>query len=235
MPHIIKNGEKDIGMTGIQFFGRITASISHELKNALAIINENAGLLEDYVFMAEKGSPIAPEKLKSLSEKVLGQIQRSNGILKNMNEFAHSADAPTKQIDVGETLTLIVKLCTRFAQMRNISLDLKLPDHPVLFTTNPFYAENLIFLCLMAGLENFDPDGKENNRSAPDRRLEIAAHMTDHFLAIGFAPLKAPEKMGDAFFKDEQVNMLRDVLKAAGKIDPAAESFILSFPEDINS
>jgi hypothetical protein len=27
---------------GLKFFGRISTSISHELKNALAIINENA-------------------------------------------------------------------------------------------------------------------------------------------------------------------------------------------------
>ena len=32
---------------GLDFFGNMTASISHELKNALAIVNENAGLLGD--------------------------------------------------------------------------------------------------------------------------------------------------------------------------------------------
>ena len=32
---------------GLFFFGKMSASISHELKNVLAIINENAGLAED--------------------------------------------------------------------------------------------------------------------------------------------------------------------------------------------
>ena len=36
-----------IAREGFQFFGKMSASISHEIKNALAIINENAGLLED--------------------------------------------------------------------------------------------------------------------------------------------------------------------------------------------
>jgi hypothetical protein len=36
-----------VAETGLQFFGKMTASISHEIKNVLAIINENAGLLED--------------------------------------------------------------------------------------------------------------------------------------------------------------------------------------------
>lgn len=36
-------------------FAKISAAISHEIKNTLSIINENAGLLEDYAQMAEDG------------------------------------------------------------------------------------------------------------------------------------------------------------------------------------
>ena len=39
--------------TGLQFFGKMTASISHEIKNVLAIINENAGLLEDLALLSD--------------------------------------------------------------------------------------------------------------------------------------------------------------------------------------
>jgi hypothetical protein len=49
-----------IAETGLQFYGKITASVSHEIKNVLAIINENAGLLEDFTFMADRGKPIDP-------------------------------------------------------------------------------------------------------------------------------------------------------------------------------
>ena len=48
---------------GLRFFSATTASLSHELKNALAIIKENAGLLTDYMAMFEKGSPVAPDRL----------------------------------------------------------------------------------------------------------------------------------------------------------------------------
>jgi len=50
--------------TGLQFFGKMTASISHEIKNVLAIINENAGLLEDLALMADGGAEIEPQRLK---------------------------------------------------------------------------------------------------------------------------------------------------------------------------
>ena len=52
-----------IGGSGLQFFGKVSASISHELKNVLAIINENAGLLEDPRAMLNR--------LNQLLEKVL--------------------------------------------------------------------------------------------------------------------------------------------------------------------
>ena len=71
--------------TGLQFFGRISASISHELKNVLAIVNENAGLLEDLTLMADRGQPIDPARLKIMAATVQKQIGRADEILKKMN------------------------------------------------------------------------------------------------------------------------------------------------------
>ena len=56
-----------IAETGLQFFSQISASISHELKNVLGIINENAGLLEDLTLMAERGVPLDPVRLKAMT------------------------------------------------------------------------------------------------------------------------------------------------------------------------
>ena len=76
-----------IGKEGLQFFGKISASISHEIKNVLAIINENAGLLEDFTLMAEKGRPIDMERFKTVAGKIRGQVGRADGIVKNFNRF----------------------------------------------------------------------------------------------------------------------------------------------------
>ncbi len=83
---------------GLQFFGRMSASISHEIKNVLAIINENAGLLEDFSLMADRGVPIDPGRLKTMAEKVKRQISRADGIIKNMNRLAHSIDETIKMM-----------------------------------------------------------------------------------------------------------------------------------------
>jgi len=52
-----------VGETGLQFYGKICASLSHEIKNALAIINEDAGLLNDFAALADQGRPLDPERV----------------------------------------------------------------------------------------------------------------------------------------------------------------------------
>ena len=134
--------------TGLQFFGKMTASISHEIKNVMAIINESAGLLEDYSLMAEKGMPIDPERLKVVSDRVTNQIRRADSITKNLNSLAHSVDEFRKSVDIRETLELAVGLTGRFADMRSVILDFQPPSDFLAVITSPFHLLNLIWQVL---------------------------------------------------------------------------------------
>jgi signal transduction histidine kinase len=137
-----------IGETGLLFFGKVSASISHEMKNVLAIINENAGLLEDLTFAARKGSPIDPERLDRMAGNLTKQIHRADAILKNMSSFAHSVDQFSAQVDLHELAGLVANLAGRPAAMRKVILETVQPPEPVHLTTNPFLLENLVWLCL---------------------------------------------------------------------------------------
>ena len=137
-----------LGESGFQFFGKISASISHEIKNALAIMNENAGLLEDYASMGEKGISIDLQRLKSLAGKIRNQVQRADEIVRNMNSFAHSVDRAENAIEMGELLALMTTLAHRFATMQGVNLELEPPQKSVIVTTNQFFLEHLIWLCL---------------------------------------------------------------------------------------
>jgi C4-dicarboxylate-specific signal transduction histidine kinase len=137
-----------IGKTGLAFFGKMTASISHEIKNALAIINENAGLLEDITLMAEGGTPINPDRLKTQAVRIKNQVRRADGIVKNMNKFAHSADESLVSVDLAELSELLAALSGRFAYTRGVKLEPASMGSSATITTNPFLLENLIWLCL---------------------------------------------------------------------------------------
>jgi len=132
----------------LQFFGRISASISHELKNVLAIINENAGLLEDFTLMADRGVPLDPARLSAMAAGLQKQVGRANRILSDMNRFAHSTDQISTTVDLAQTIELIMALTARFAAMQGVEVSLQPPDRPVELETAPYSLMHLVWLCL---------------------------------------------------------------------------------------
>lgn len=137
-----------IGEGGFQFFGKISASISHEIKNVLAIINENAGLLQDLIYMSEQGRPIDPQRLQHVSELIAKQVQRADTIVKNTNTFAHSTDDPVKTINIHDMMNTVLALSCRFADMKGVAVERYPSSSEVVITTKPFLLENLVWLCL---------------------------------------------------------------------------------------
>ncbi|MFH1983910.1 MAG: sensor histidine kinase [Pseudomonadota bacterium] len=140
----------ELTQTGLKFFGAMTASISHELKNRFAIINEQAGLLTDLVHMSEKSGPIAPERLERLAGAVKKQVGLADDLLKHMNRFSHSVDQIRGETDISLVLACTVALSRRPADMRNVSLELRLPDTPAMAHTSTFWLMNLMWILLDA-------------------------------------------------------------------------------------
>lgn len=144
--------------SGLQFFGKMTASISHEIKNVLAIINENAGLLEDFVLMADRGTAIEPQRLKTMSQTVMKQVSRADAIVKNMNRLAHSVDETVGTVDLNDILELLLVLSNRFASMRGVDVVLKRIEGQVKLRTSPFFLMNLLWLCLDVAMDAANED-----------------------------------------------------------------------------
>ncbi|MHC4458715.1 MAG: hypothetical protein ACYS0I_16840 [Planctomycetota bacterium] len=139
---------ENINQIGIGFFGTVMASISHELKNRIAIIKEQAGLLKDYSAMAEQGRKIDIDRLGRLGQGMTDQVVKADTILKNMNQFAHSVDIMIRPTDLNDLLRLSISLAKHLADLHRISLKLRSAAPPVKVTTSPFFLMNLIWLCL---------------------------------------------------------------------------------------
>jgi len=210
--------QESIGECGLHCFGSISASISHELKNALAIINENAGLLEDLSLMAEKGRPLDPVRLKNLAANIGKQIQRADAIIRNMNRFAHSADEAVKRIDLGDTLALTVALTSRLAAMKSITLNFIPPPQPICVTTRLFYIENLIWLCLKEIIES----------AGAKKEITLALQPHPEGAAVIFSPVDSPITNGDT------LNLL-DYMKAAQSNDSKQGELIIMLPADMTA
>ncbi len=173
-----------LGEAGLQFFGRITASISHEIRNVLAVLNENAGLMSDYVQLAEKGIPLDPERIKALAGSMGTQIRRADGIVENMNRFAHAVDERIQSVDVNEIVGLVVALSGRLADMKGVTVETVCENDPIELSTNPFFLENLLWCFLDFAMETV---GDEKN-------MRIISEADASGIRIRFAGL---EKLGE--------------------------------------
>lgn len=213
-----------IGEIGLQFFGKVTASISHEIKNALAIINENAGLLEDFALMAGEGKPINPEKLEILAEKITRQIQRADGIIKNMNTFAHSVDESVKSIDLGETVEMVALLSHRFASMRGVSLEPSRPPRPVMITTNPFFLKTLVWLCL-----DFAMDVAGEQKS-----VGLWAEETKSGARVRFTKLAGLKELPLDIFPSEQQRAVLSVLNAKVATNVSDGEIVITLSKNVS-
>jgi len=100
---------KKLAAEGLAFFGRMNAAISHDMKNVLAIINETASLLDELVELQQNGQiEPNPEKLRTLSRRIVNQVERGQNVISNMNAFAHSIDAPEREVDLAQVMRITV-------------------------------------------------------------------------------------------------------------------------------
>jgi C4-dicarboxylate-specific signal transduction histidine kinase len=210
--------------TGLQFFGRISASISHELKNVLAIVNENAGLLEDLTLMADRGQPIDPARLKKMAEMVQKQIGRADEILKKMNRFAHSIDETAAEVDLNQTIELVRALTARFAAMRNVSVDLQLPASSLTIPTAPFFLMNLLCLCLDFSMP----------ASGDEKRVELVVAETENSVQIRFQRLAGLTEEQLKTFPSEREKNLLALLRADLTAEPESEEVVVRLSKNMD-
>ncbi len=104
------NAKDMFGYDSLAFFGKVNASISHELKNVMAIISETSGLLEDLSDLASTGTPIAPDMLKSCTASIIEEIQRGFLTIRQMNRFSHSVDTPVEYVNLMDVLDTAINL-----------------------------------------------------------------------------------------------------------------------------
>ncbi|MCD4743487.1 MAG: hypothetical protein K8R67_13550 [Desulfobacteraceae bacterium] len=135
---------------GIQFFSQMSASATHEIKNALAIINENAGLLGDLSMMPQNEHSLTPKRANDIAQKVAKHVQRADLVLKKLNWLSHSADQVTQIEDLEEIVCFVLDLTSRLVEQQGVIIEVTPPESPVIVDTNIFYLENMIWKAIEA-------------------------------------------------------------------------------------
>jgi signal transduction histidine kinase len=120
------------------FLGKITASMTHEIKNTYAIILESSGLLTDLLTLSQQDSFPPKEKFHRVLGTIDEQVRRGVVLATRLNQFAHSMDEPVATVKVGDLLELVVALMQRLARRRGIELQVIPSSGEISITSDPF-------------------------------------------------------------------------------------------------
>lgn len=151
----------------LAFFGAVTASLCHEMKNVLATIDELSGLLNDL------GSALDParaiDRLPFICERISRQVDRGEALIGRMHRFSHSAKQAARRLDLNDLVAETVELSRRAATLQQVTLEAREVEPSVTARLVPFaaaYAVHAgIHLALCAAVE--------------ERAVTVAAHADD--------------------------------------------------------
>ena len=175
---------KDSQAKEIAFFGKITAAVTHEMKNVLAIIKESAGLMEDLFAMSQDVSIPHREKIQKTLSTIKTQVQRGVALSDRLNKLAHAPDGTVTEINLNEEIEHIIELSRRFARLKNVDLQFAPSPAPVMMTTGAFQLQMTLFNCIACYLDALPPGGIVNlyhgeNESAHTLHLSWEGSLPD--------------------------------------------------------
>ena len=215
------NDKHELITGGMRFFGQMSASATHEIKNTLAIINESAGLLEDLSKMAETNPPLSPVRVNDISQRVTKQVKRADLVVRKLNRFSHSVDRQTQMTDLEETVCFVLDLASRLIEMLGVVVKVIPPLSHIIVDTNLFYLENMIW----KAIETACFAAKEK------KQVKISFGTDADTPSISFSMDAVKDNLMDELFGSKEDDALIAHLKISIKKNKENNGFCLLWPK----
>ena len=211
----------------VEFIGKITAGVTHELNNVLASIREISGLMTDVLSMTDEKSFPRKEKFQISLDKVQNQVQRGVKLTSQLNKFSHLPDSNKTEIDLNDSIQHLIFLTERFARIKNVSLIHQTSNKSVMLISDPLNLQMALFNCI-AYLLNRVSNGGEINLSQEKKGNYF-------FVSISY---KGEIVNKVTVFKDsssvEELGSLRSILEYLNgtyELDESNNTIILKFED----
>jgi signal transduction histidine kinase len=159
MPETRDENELTSEERGLAFFGRISASVSHELNNIMNIMSEKSGLMGDLAYGMENGRDLDPQRLRDMGDSFARQVRRGVDILRRFNRFAHSVDDPSATFELKALVENLGQLAERLANMKKLELKTDFNEDGLNIQGHQFAIQHAVFACLDAAMHELEPGG----------------------------------------------------------------------------
>lgn len=143
----------------LRFIGNILATLSHELKNHLAIIKEYSGLIQDLTEAEQLQAAGLAGQCAGSVRSIHHQIDKTLVLLRAFSRFSHRMDASQSVYSVNETVEELLALIHRIAHQRKIGLETDFGGDLPLVTGNPALLQFSLFCLIRDALGRLDQNG----------------------------------------------------------------------------
>lgn len=152
MEEMTRQGDREA-----RFMGSITAGMTHEIRNVLAVIRESAGLMEDIMSLPESNFFPHKERFSKALGVIQQQVERAVELVGRLNRFAHSMDQCWATVELGDVLEQASALLARQARNRKVELRVRVQVEGVRIETDPFALGMLVCRCIEHCVEGLGP------------------------------------------------------------------------------
>lgn len=132
------------------FMARITAGMTHELRNVLAVIGESAGLMEDVLAMTGTDPSQSRERFGRITSQILQHVERGIRLTAGLNYFAHTPEKRAAMLDVNKLLEQFVVVTTWFGREKKVSIAARQNNGFPIVESDALKVQMLIFRTLEA-------------------------------------------------------------------------------------
>ena len=176
--------------------GELSAGIAHEINNPLAIIRQEAEMM-DYTLKKGGVNPADRQELRGSVQMIIQQVDRCTGIIRNLLNFARRREAVVQAVDVNRIIEDMTMLVEKEARNNNINLERHYDrDLPPIFSDAPQLRQVVLNLLTNAS-QAIGREGTITITTRPAGSDTVEVEIRDSGCGI---PAKNLKKIFDPFF-----------------------------------
>ena len=181
--------------------GELTTGIAHELNNPL----NNIGLfIGNAIDLIEFNSlETSPERILHELFSAMQQVRKATEIITHLRTFGRAASVSYHSVNIAQVIISAISLIQEQLRLRQIEVQIELPDESVVITGNAIQLEQ-VFLNLLT-------NARDAISERPDKRITITCMASEEMVEIrvrdtgpGISP-EIEKRIFDPFFTTKEV------------------------------